>query len=80
MATNSIKSDALEPTKAEMRNLSVSERALRRLPVFGLPILALVLASVVINSLTTVSWLIEADMNVPMETKMKWNHLLGRAR
>jgi ribose transport system permease protein len=46
MATNSIKSDALEPTKAEMRNLSVSERALRRLPVFGLPILALVLAIV----------------------------------
>jgi ribose transport system permease protein len=46
MATNSIKSDALEPTKAEMRNLSVSERAMRRLPVFGLPILALVLAIV----------------------------------
>jgi ribose transport system permease protein len=46
MATNSIKSDALEPTKAEMRHLSAGERALRRLPVYGLPILALVLAVV----------------------------------
>jgi hypothetical protein len=38
----------------------------------------LVLVSVVINSLTTVSWLIDADMNVPTETRAKWNQFLGR--
>ena len=37
----------------------------------------LVVVSVVINSLTTVSWLIGADMNVPSETRAKWNHFLG---
>lgn len=45
MSTNSIKSDALEPTSAELRNLTLPERMMRRLPVFGLPILALVLAA-----------------------------------
>lgn len=41
-------------------------------------ILVLVAASVVINSLSTVSWLLEADLNVPAATKAKWNELLGR--
>jgi hypothetical protein len=39
---------------------------------------ALVVVSVVINSLTTVSWLVEADMNVPAATRAKWNQFLGR--
>jgi len=41
-------------------------------------LVGLVAVSVVINSLSTVSWLIEADMNVPAATKAKWNQLLGR--
>ena len=41
-------------------------------------LIALVVISVVINSLTTVSWLVEADMNVPDETRSKWNQFLGR--
>ncbi|WP_448151260.1 ABC transporter permease [Labrys miyagiensis] len=41
---NSIKSDALEPTKAELERLSFGERLARRLPVYGLPILAVFLA------------------------------------
>ncbi|GLS21436.1 sugar ABC transporter permease [Labrys miyagiensis] len=44
MSMNSIKSDALEPTKAELEQLSFGERLARRLPVYGLPILALFLA------------------------------------
>jgi ribose transport system permease protein len=44
MSMNSIKSDALEPTKVELEHLSFRERLMRRLPVYGLPILALVLA------------------------------------
>ncbi|WP_413989333.1 ABC transporter permease [Labrys okinawensis] len=44
MSTNSIKSDALEPTRGELKNVSASERLLRRLPVYGLPILTVVLA------------------------------------
>jgi hypothetical protein len=40
--------------------------------------IGLVVVSVVINSLTTVSWLVEADMNVPAETRAKWNQFLGR--
>jgi hypothetical protein len=41
-------------------------------------LVALVVVSVVINSLTTVSWLVEADMNVPAETRAKWNQFLRR--
>jgi hypothetical protein len=41
-------------------------------------IVGLVALSVVINSLATVSWLLEADMNVPAETRAKWNEFLGR--
>jgi hypothetical protein len=40
--------------------------------------IGLVVVSVLINSLTTVSWLVEADMNVPAETREKWNQFLGR--
>src|SRR5580765_7645990 len=40
--------------------------------------IALVVVSVVINSLTTISWLVEADMNVPAATQAKWNQFLGR--
>ena len=42
-------------------------------------LMALVVVSVVINSLTTVSWLVQADMNVPAETREKWYQFLGRA-
>ena len=38
----------------------------------------LVALSVVINSLATVSWLINADQNVPAETRAAWEKLLGR--
>jgi hypothetical protein len=41
-------------------------------------LIGLVVVSVVITSLTTVSWLVEADMNVPAETRAKWNQFLGR--
>jgi hypothetical protein len=34
--------------------------------------------SIVVNSLATVSWLIDADQNVPPETKTVWQKLLGR--
>ena len=40
--------------------------------------IGLVVISAVINSLATVSWLIESDMNVPAATKAKWNQFLGR--
>ena len=38
----------------------------------------LVALSVVINSLATVSWLTNADQNVPAETRAAWKKLLGR--
>jgi hypothetical protein len=41
-------------------------------------LIGLVAVSVAINSLSTVSWLVEADMNVPAETRAKWNQFLGR--
>ena len=41
MSTNSIKSDALEPTPGDLAGLSAGQRAIRRLPVYGLPALAL---------------------------------------
>jgi hypothetical protein len=41
-------------------------------------IIGLVAVSVVINSLTTVSWLVEADANIPAQTRAKWNEFLGR--
>lgn len=38
----------------------------------------LVALSVIINSLTTVSWLVNADQNVTSETRASWQELLGR--
>ena len=43
MSTNSIKSDALEPTRAELKGLGPLARLGRLLPVYGLPILTLLL-------------------------------------
>ena len=40
-------------------------------------LLALAIFSAVINSLTTTSWLMHSDMNVPAETRATWNRLLG---
>ena len=44
MSMNSVKSDALEPTRAELKPLGAGGRLARRLPSYGLPILAIVLA------------------------------------
>jgi hypothetical protein len=41
-------------------------------------VIGLVLVSVVINSLTTISWLVDDDLNVPTETRVKWEEFLGR--
>jgi hypothetical protein len=41
-------------------------------------LIGLVVVSVLINSLSTVSWLIGADLNVPAETRAKWDQFLGR--
>jgi hypothetical protein len=38
----------------------------------------LVALSVIMNSLATVSWLLDADQNVPAETKATWAKVLGR--
>ncbi|MDX7953024.1 ABC transporter permease [Lichenihabitans sp. Uapishka_5] len=43
MSTNSIKSDALEPTRAELRGASVGQKVGRLLPVYGLPVLTVAL-------------------------------------
>ena len=40
--------------------------------------IGLIALSVVVNSLATVSWLIDADQNVPGETRAAWEKLLGR--
>ena len=41
-------------------------------------IIGLVALSVIVNSVATVSWLVDADQNVPAETKAAWERLLGR--
>ena len=41
-------------------------------------LIGLVAVSVVVNSLTTVSWLVYADQNVPPETRTAWEKLLGK--
>lgn len=56
--------------------LARSGPALNRLRHF---IVALVGASIAINSLTTVSWLIDADQNVPAETRDVWKSVLGQS-
>jgi len=40
--------------------------------------IGLIAISVVVNSLATVSWLVNADQNVPPETRAAWEKLLGR--
>ncbi len=40
--------------------------------------IVLVGLSIIMNSLATVSWLIDADQNVPAKTKATWAKLLGR--
>jgi hypothetical protein len=42
------------------------------------PIAALVVASIIINSLTTISWLIDTDQNVPTQMRDAWKAMLGR--
>jgi hypothetical protein len=41
-------------------------------------LVGLVALSVAVNSLATISWLVNADQNVPTETKAAWEKLLGR--
>jgi hypothetical protein len=41
-------------------------------------IIGLVALSVIMNSLATISWLLDADQNVPAETRAAWEKLLGR--
>jgi len=41
-------------------------------------IMGLIAFSIVLNSLATVSWLVDADQNVPPETRFAWEELLGR--
>jgi hypothetical protein len=41
-------------------------------------IVALVALSTAVNSLATVSWLVDADQNVPPKTRAAWEKLLGR--
>jgi hypothetical protein len=41
-------------------------------------IIGLIAISIIVNSLATISWLINADQNVPPTTKAAWEKLLGR--
>jgi hypothetical protein len=41
-------------------------------------IIGLVALSVIMNSPATISWLLDADQNVPAETRAAWEKLLGR--
>ncbi len=43
MSTNSVKSDALEPTRSELRGATAGHKVSRLMPVYGLPILAVLL-------------------------------------
>ena len=45
MATNSVKSNALEPTRAELAQLSPIARVIRLLPVYGLVVMTVLLAA-----------------------------------
>lgn len=42
-------------------------------------IIGLVVVSITINSLTTVSWLVDSDQNVRPDTRAIWNRILGRS-
>lgn len=41
-------------------------------------IIGLVALSVTVNSRATISWLLDPDQNVPAETKVAWEKVLGR--
>src|SRR6266478_3098338 len=41
-------------------------------------LIGLIVLSTVVNSLATVSWLVDADQNVPPETRTAWEKLLSR--
>ena len=41
--------------------------------------IGLVLVSIMVNSLATVSWLVDSDQNVRPETRAIWNRFLGRS-
>jgi hypothetical protein len=41
-------------------------------------IVGLIALSIAVNSLATISWLVNADQNVPAETKAAWEKALGR--
>jgi hypothetical protein len=41
-------------------------------------LVGLVAISVAVNSLATISWLVDADLNVPPETRAAWEKFLGR--
>ncbi len=41
-------------------------------------IIGLVVLSILINSIATISWLVDADLNVPPKTRAAWEKLLGR--
>jgi hypothetical protein len=41
-------------------------------------IIGLVVLSIVINSLATISWLVDADLNVPTQTRAAWEKAIGR--
>jgi len=41
-------------------------------------LIGLVAVSIVVNSLSTVSWLVDSDMNVPQKTRNAWKAFLGR--
>ncbi|MFZ0916193.1 MAG: hypothetical protein WAN04_04800 [Candidatus Udaeobacter sp.] len=41
-------------------------------------IIGLIALSILVNSLATISWLLDADQNVPPTTKASWEKLLGR--
>jgi hypothetical protein len=40
--------------------------------------IALIALGVTVNSLATVSWLVDADQNVPPQTRAAWEKFLGR--
>jgi hypothetical protein len=40
--------------------------------------IGLIAVSVLVNSLASISWLLDADQNVPTTTKAAWEKLLGR--
>ena len=63
----SLESSALEPTKAELTNLSLSARIMRFLPVYGLVILTFLLVSIAWFTLIKIAHKNPTE-SVPLET------------